>query len=299
MGIVESAILINRPLCRPIEITESLRDRTVESGESIGNRDTLNSEFKRPGSVDPRPQQGDSMGFHLSSAVSRSLALVAADLDGPVDVNELLHLICLAAIDAVPGADYAGITLADRHGRMETTAATQALVHKVDALQYEFKQGPCVDAVHGRWQARSDDLRVDARWPKYGPLAADLGIVSQLGIELFDEPGLIAGLNLYASTVAAFDDDTVEAAMLFAIQATHTLGRVMTQKQLTDAMTASTTIGRATGVVMERFQLSPDRAFELLTRVSRIHDVTLEVLAGQILDEVTNPLTHSTDERAG
>jgi hypothetical protein len=48
----------------------------------------------------------------------------------------------------------------------------------------------------------------------------------------------------------------------------------MTQKQLTDAMTTSTTIGRATGVVMQRFQLSADRAFELLTRVSRIPDVT-------------------------
>jgi hypothetical protein len=57
-----------------------------------------------------------------------------------------------------------------------------------------------------------------------------------MGIELFDEPGRIAGLNLYASTANAFDDDTVEAAMLFAIQAAHTLGRVMTQKQLTDAM---------------------------------------------------------------
>jgi AmiR/NasT family two-component response regulator len=63
---------------------------------------------------------------------------------------------------------------------------------------------------------------------------------------------------------------------------------VITQKQLTDAMTTSTTIGRATGVVMQRIQLSADRAFELLTRVSRIKDLTLEVLADQILDEVTN-----------
>ena len=236
------------------------------------------------------------MASHLSSSLSRSMALAASSLDGPVDVNELLHLICLAAIDAVPGADYAGITLADRHGKLETPAATHPLVHEVDALQYQFKQGPCVDAVQGRWQARSDDLRVDVRWPKYGPVAADLGIVSQMGIELFDEPGLIAGLNLYSSTVGAFDDDTVEAAMLFAIQATHTLGRVMTQKQLTDAMTTSTTIGRATGVVMQRFQLSADRAFELLTRVSRIHDVTLEVLADQILDEVTNPPMPTTDD---
>ncbi|HSU36180.1 MAG TPA: GAF and ANTAR domain-containing protein [Propionibacteriaceae bacterium] len=218
----------------------------------------------------------------------------ASTLDGPIDVDELLHLICRAAIDNVPGVEYAGITLADRHGKLETSAATHALIHQVDALQYEFRQGPCVDAVQGRWQARSDDLRVDVRWPEYGPLAAELGIISQMGIELFDEPGLIAGLNLYSSTAGAFDDDTVEAAMLFAIQATHTLGRVMTQKQLTDAMTTSTTIGRATGVVMQRFQLSADRAFELLTRVSRVHDVTIEVLSSRILDELAHPPTATT-----
>ena len=63
-------------------------------------------------------------------------------------------------------------------------------------------------------------------------------------------------------------------------------------------MTTSTTIGRATGVVMERFQVSADRAFELLTRVSRMHDLTLEGLAHQILDEVTNPSMHATKERA-
>jgi ANTAR domain/GAF domain len=234
------------------------------------------------------------MASQLSSSLSQTLAVAAATLDGPVDVAELLHLICLAAIDTVPGAEYAGITLADRHGKLETPAATHPLVHRVDALQYQFEQGPCVDAVQGRWQARSDDLSVDVRWPEYGPLAADLGIVSQMGIELFDEPGLIAGLNLYSSTVGAFDDDTVEAAMMFAIQATHTLGRVMTQRRLSDAMTTSTTIGRATGVVMQRFRLSADRAFELLTRVSRVQDVTIEMLAGQILDEFTYPSIRDT-----
>jgi hypothetical protein len=230
------------------------------------------------------------------SPLSRSIAAVASSMDGPVRVEELLQLICRAAVDVVPGADYAGITLADRHGKLETPAATDPLVHRVDALQYEAHQGPCIDAVQGRWQARSDDLRVDARWPQYGPRAAELGVLSQLGIELFDEPGIIAGLNLYSSRVGAFDDDTVEAAMLFAIQATHTLGRVMTQIQLTDAMTTSTAIGRATGVVMQQFQLSGDRAFELLTRVSRIHDVTLHVLADQILAEITHGRVAETDD---
>ena len=98
--------------------------------------------------------------------------MTASTLDGPVDVEELLGLICLAAIDAVSGAEYAGITLADRRGKMETSAASHPVVHQVDALQYQFRQGPCVDAVQGRWQARSGDLSVDVRWPKYGPLAA-------------------------------------------------------------------------------------------------------------------------------
>ena len=40
-----------------------------------------------------------------------------------------------------------GTTIADRHGKLETPAATHQLVHEVDALQYQFRQGPCVDAV--------------------------------------------------------------------------------------------------------------------------------------------------------
>ena len=48
---------------------------------------------------------------------------------------------------------------------------------------------------------------------------------------------------------------------------------------------------------MQRFQLSADRAFELITQVSQIYDVTLEALAEQILDEITNAPVHSFDER--
>ncbi|HSU36540.1 MAG TPA: hypothetical protein VLJ88_12855 [Propionibacteriaceae bacterium] len=41
-----------------------------------------------------------------------------------MNVDELLYFICLAAVDAVCGADYAGITLADRDGTLETAVAT-------------------------------------------------------------------------------------------------------------------------------------------------------------------------------
>ena len=54
----------------------------------------------------------------LSSPLSQTMAMTASSLDGPVDVDELLYLICLAAIDSVPGAEYAGITIANRHGKL-------------------------------------------------------------------------------------------------------------------------------------------------------------------------------------
>jgi len=69
------------------------------------------------------------------------MAEVARTLDGPIEVDELLHLICLAAVDTVDGAEFAGITVADRRGKMETRAASHPIVHQVDALQYELAQG--------------------------------------------------------------------------------------------------------------------------------------------------------------
>ena len=135
--------------------------------------------------------------FSTLSTLSRSMATAASAFDGPVDVGELLQLICLAAIDAVPGAEYAGITLADRHGKLRDPRRGEPPARPSSRrAAIPVQAGSLRRRVQGGGRARSDDLSVDVRWPEYGPLAADLGIVSQMGIELFDEPGLIAGLNL-------------------------------------------------------------------------------------------------------
>ena len=72
------------------------------------------------------------------------MAMAASTLDGPVDVDELLQLICLAAIDTVRGAEYAGITLADRHGKLETPAATHPLVHRSTRCNTSSTRAPAL-----------------------------------------------------------------------------------------------------------------------------------------------------------
>ena len=85
-------------------------------------RATLRVEFQRLALCSGRSPQEFLLSQVLSP--SRSLSSVVGDLSGPLDVDELLYLICLAAIDAVPGAAYAGITMADRRGGLETRVAT-------------------------------------------------------------------------------------------------------------------------------------------------------------------------------
>src|SRR5688500_12434574 len=90
-------------------------------------------ESERPALRWPRSPAADSMLSHLSSPLSQSMTLAASTLDGPIDVDELLHLICLAAIDTVPGAEYAGITLADRHPAYFSKSATSQLLSPTEA----------------------------------------------------------------------------------------------------------------------------------------------------------------------
>jgi hypothetical protein len=125
--------------------------------------DTLVMEFPAAGfEVSMSIVRGDIM----SSAPFPSadvMTEVATALDAPIGVEELLQLICLAAVDTVPDAEYASITLADREGNLSTPAATDLLVQRLDALQDVLLEGPCVDAVQGDWESEAVDLRVDRR----------------------------------------------------------------------------------------------------------------------------------------
>jgi hypothetical protein len=141
----------------------------------------------------------------------------------------------------------------------------------------------------GTGSLRALDLRIDDRWPLHGPRAVELGIRSQIGIQLFDEPACVASLNLYSSRPDVFDDDTVHAAHLFAIHAAHALGRVMTTTRYHDALSARASIGQATGIVMQRYTLDDKQAFELLARLAQDTGLTLGALACSPTPLTTTP----------
>jgi GAF domain-containing protein len=238
-------------------------------------------------------QEADDMDNKNPWLVADTMASVARTINRRISLEEALKAIAVAAQANIPGVDYAGISILHRRGRIESAAVTDPLVHTIDSLQYELKEGPCYDAVNNDRIIAVDDLATDQRWPRYGPKATALGIRSQLGIRLYEEEDTIGGLNLYCRNVNVWDAETVHMAELFAVHAATALGRALTHSQLGEAMATRQVIGHAVGIIMERYKVDPQRAFTFLVRLSQHGNVKLRDLAQDLVNQTAGDTSSS------
>jgi hypothetical protein len=191
------------------------------------------------------------------------------------------------AVERVPAARAASITTL-KHNRFVTAAATDDIARHADHLQYELGSGPCIDAIVDRTIYQPKDLAADDRWPEYGSrVVTALGLHSMLSYRMNLEPaGVIAGMNLYAEDVDAFDErDLAEGLLLVthaaqAVSAAHLLER---SENLERALASNRDIGTAIGVLMGQHKLTRDQAYDLLRIASqntnrKLHEVALDVI---------------------
>ena len=215
------------------------------------------------------------------------LAQVAAHLRGAKNDPPLTATrIVEGALEVVPEAGHAGLSVRRRKSQWASLGVTSELTREVDQAQYSLGQGPCLDAaVHAEW-FRSGDVASDSRWPQWGPRAARLGIQSLLSVRLLAEGAPIGALNLYAEESGRFAErDVVDLAVLYATHAALALAASEQIEGLETAMSSRHTIGMAQGILMERYLLSPDQAFSLLQRMSSTSNVKLREVAEGVVAE--------------
>jgi hypothetical protein len=167
---------------------------------------------------------------------------------------------------------------------LTTVASSDPLVDRADELQYELHQGPCVDAASIGGVHLLDNTRTDERWPQWAARAKELGIGSVLSAHLGTATQDLGGLNLYSDRPHAFGDDSVVQALDYAAYA----GTALTfSHQITGMMSALQTrhgIGVAQGILVARYDLSVEQAFQVLVRLSRTNNMKLRDLADQVVD---------------
>jgi GAF domain-containing protein len=216
--------------------------------------------------------------------LSQRISALARDLHSHIGNGSTLDTIVHAASDLIGGCDSAGITLVSNRGVVRSAVSTDTLHEKVNALQAELREGPCLDALWRDEVVVVPDLAAETRWPRWRPAAMDaFRLRSMICVRLFTNEDQIGSLNLFARNPGALTEDDVEEAVAIAAQAAVAYSAADSHDNLTTAMSNRTVIGQATGLTMAKYGLSSVAALALLKRLSSEQNRKLVLIAADIV----------------
>ncbi|MDT0275350.1 GAF and ANTAR domain-containing protein [Blastococcus goldschmidtiae] len=195
----------------------------------------------------------------------------------------------------LPEAPIASVTVL-RGAQPTTVAASGELALDLDHEQYRLGSGPCLSAAATGRPSEIADTRQDRQWPDFAAIAAEAGCDSMLSVPLPVHEQVSGALNVYARKLTAADQRTWDLLSRFAAYAVVPVSNaylyaaaVQRAEHLEAALDTRGVIDQAKGILMERFKLTPEAAFQALTRVSmetntKVRDVAARFVAtGELL----------------
>lgn len=215
------------------------------------------------------------------------MADLARNLVATPSLDTILDEVTQAAVALIPGVHTAGILLIERGGKFSSVATTSDLPVQLDILQMKFEEGPCVQAALADTVVRTDDFRLETRWPQYSPAVVEIGVLSGLSFKLYTADRTAGALNLFGFEATTWNADSETIGTILAAHAAAAIVATQTQSQLNAALLSRDRIGQAKGIIMERFQVDAVRAFNMLRQLSQEGNVKLTDLAQRVIDSAT------------
>ena len=234
-----------------------------------------------------------STGDDLDPGAAKTLSELARDMQAREDPDAILQLIVEAAVSEIEGADWAGTMLVTK-GRPRTQTYTDDIVMKLDDLQRDANDGPCLTSLREETTVRADDLADEPRWPRFTSGAVEYGVRSMLSAQLFVREENLGALNLFSGKPHAFDHDSEQVTLLLASHAAVALVDARKIQHLKIALESRDLIGQAKGILMERFKVDASAAFGILVAISqhthrKLHVVAEDLAAtGELPDVVSH-----------
>jgi GAF domain-containing protein len=233
----------------------------------------------------------------MDTLFERHLAEAVRELSREGGAPATLERLVEIAPEFFPHCHYVGVSLVEQ-GVIHTPAATTEQLRLLDEAQYALGQGPCFEAIRSTPTVVVDDLPNDPRWPTWGrAMAEQLEIRSSISFRLFTRADDSWGaLNVYSRHPRAFTEEDVVHGQTMAAMAAVVLARSIKDEQLVRALETRTHIGQATGILMERYDLDADRAFDVLRRISSQTNTKLRDLAVEVVTSRGLPHDAPADE---
>jgi GAF domain-containing protein len=250
------------------------------------------------------PIDGNTIPQEPFGDLTDSLSEIARILFSAGSVPNTLAQVVEVAVQTIEGCDFAGIFMLEGDS-VVTPVLTDPLVEVIDTLQHQTAEGPCLDAIAEGIMVYADDLVNDARWPKFGPRAAEQGVRSALALPLASN-GTNGAVNLYAHYPAAFGVvDRAKGVILSSLaDVALSAARSIEYEErridnLHSALSSREVIGQAQGILMERERITADQAFDILRRASQFLNLKLREVAQTLVDTGERPETGPRAPRDG
>ncbi|UGT61599.1 GAF and ANTAR domain-containing protein [Nocardia asteroides] len=237
---------------------------------------------------DPNRRSGVDAG-----PAAEQIAAVFARMSGlflTADTVETAQsMITALAAEMVPHAAGAGISLLDPGGERISAAATDEVVRRADAIQYELGSGPCLTAWADRVVIRIDDLTTDERWPVWSRSAAELGLRSSLSAPLVTGSSALGAIKIYATEPFAYGPREEHIATMFAAQAAMLLAHraaatnaERVSAYVADSLRSRELVALAKGIVMARDGVDEQAAFLILANSAQRQRMTVLQVAERL-----------------
>jgi GAF domain-containing protein len=204
-------------------------------------------------------------------------------------LDSVLRTVTGLAGRVLPGEPFISVTIVD-HSRATTVASSGDLALELDELQYRLGSGPCVAAATTGVPSEIPDTRDPSEWAEFAAHAAERGCDTVLSIPLPVQELVSGALNVYARRSDALPAETRELVSRFAAYAVVPVSNmylyesaVERAEHLQAALDSRAVIDQAKGILMERYKLTADQAFQALARASmesntKVRDVALRMV---------------------
>jgi GAF domain-containing protein len=217
-----------------------------------------------------------------------AFARLAHDLHEQPNLEKTLEKIVESAA-AVVGCDYTGVIVTRKGNQFDAITSSHPVAEKADKLQVELHEGPGIDTVAHARTTLVSDTAADTRWPRWAAAMRDLNLGSVLAVRLWTSQSTLGALNLYACSPRWFDPDALAVAEVLGRHVSIALSSARQEESLWQAIDARKLIGQAQGILMERFALDDERAFEVLRRYSQNTNTKLNEVARILVRSRTLP----------
>ena len=242
----------------------------------------------QPGVPNLRAAVADDRALQNRAAadVFARLAMELHDVDGVEETVEAVVQFALAALQC----SFAGVLIADGR-RLEVLASTDPRVATLYRLQIGADEGPVINAIRQQTVVEIADVTADSRWSAaWTAEACSAGIRSVVHLPLVVGGRPRGLLSLYSDVPQAFDADDLAVAHILARHASVAIANARHEATLAQAIDARKLVGQAMGILMERYDLDGNRAFEVLKRYSQQTNRKLRDVAQELID--TRRLPH-------